>query len=112
MWVKIDIQDNKTAFDKELHFVNRFGYYFPVYLPLKKILLSMKAIALTSRAKARDMYDFSYLIPQAKMDFNHVKNDLLKRGINITSPGILKIKYLNMRLILIWKRRNMNSPYF
>lgn len=90
VWVKIDIQKNHTSYEKQLHYVNRFGQYFTVYLPEINILLSMKAIALTQRAKARDMYDFSFLSSRAKIDFSYLEQDMAHRGLNVAAPDQLK----------------------
>ncbi len=90
IWVKIDIQKNKTPYEKQLHYVNRFGHFFPVYLPVINVLLSMKAIVLTQRAKARDMYDFSFLCQRAKIDFSYLKQEMAQRGFHVSTPGKLK----------------------
>ncbi len=90
IWVKIDIQKNKTPYEKQLHYVNRFGLFFPVYLPVINVLLSMKAIVLTQRTKARDMYDFSFLCGRAKIDFSYLEHEMAQRGMRVASPGMLK----------------------
>lgn len=90
IWVKIYIQKNKTTYDKQLHYVNRFGLFFPVYLPVINVLLAMKAIVLTQRAKARDMYDFSFLCNQAMIDFSYLKKEMARRGVDVASPAVLK----------------------
>lgn len=90
IWVKIDIQKNKTPYDKQLHYVNLFGLFFPVYLPVINVLLSMKAVVLTQRAKARDMYDFSFLCNRATIDFSYLKKEMARRGVEVASPAILK----------------------
>ncbi len=90
IWIKIDIQKNKTEYKQEIHFINRFGFYYPVQLPEKNILLSMKAVALTERTKARDMYDFSFLCNNAKLNFDYVRKELNFREIIINSPKMLK----------------------
>jgi predicted nucleotidyltransferase component of viral defense system len=90
LWIKIDIQKNRTGYQKETHFVNRFGMYYPVSLPVKNILFSMKAVALVSRTKARDMYDFSFLSNNSRLDFEFIKGELSHRGIKISSPGMLQ----------------------
>ncbi len=55
----------------------------------------MKAVALVSRMKARDMYDFSFLGSNAKLDFRYIQKELMIRGITITSPEKLKDMILN-----------------
>ncbi len=90
IWVKIDIQKNKTPYEKQLHYVNRFGQFFPVYLPVINVLLSMKAIVITQRAKARDMYDFSFLCQRAKIDFSYLKQVMAQRGVHVSTPENLK----------------------
>ncbi len=90
IWVKIDIQNNKTSYERQLNYVNRFGLFFPVYLPVINVLLSMKAIVLTQRAKARDMYDFSFLCSRAKIDFSYLKHEMARRGLHVASPDLLK----------------------
>jgi predicted nucleotidyltransferase component of viral defense system len=90
IWIKIDIQKNRTEYKQEILFINRFGFYYPVHLPGKDILLSMKAVALTQRSKARDMYDFSFLCTNARLNFGYIQNELKFRGIIIDSPEMLK----------------------
>ena len=90
IWIKIDIQHNRTNYNKEMHYVNRFGFFFPVHLPEKNILLSMKAVALTLRTKARDMYDFSFLSTNASLEMPYIIHELKLRGVMIDSPGQLK----------------------
>jgi predicted nucleotidyltransferase component of viral defense system len=90
IWIKVDIQQNTTGYKKADHFVNRFGMYYPVTLPAKNILFSMKAVALVSRTKGRDMYDFSFLSDNARLDFKFIKNELKQRGVGISSPEMLK----------------------
>ncbi len=90
IWVKVDIQKNKTPYEKQLHYINRFGLFFPVYLPVINVLLSMKAIVLTQRVKARDMYDFSFLCSRASIDFPYLQQEIVRRGVHIASPGTLK----------------------
>jgi len=50
----------------------------------------MKAIALIYRAKARDMYDFSFLSAMSKLNFEYVANKLQLRGVVVDSPDLLK----------------------
>ncbi len=95
LWIKIDIQQNRTDYTRETFFINRFGYYYPVKLPEKNILFSMKAVALVSRMKARDMYDFSFISNKAKLDFRYIQNELMLRGYKINTPGDLKELIVN-----------------
>jgi predicted nucleotidyltransferase component of viral defense system len=90
LWIKIDIQQNRTNYTKETFFINRFGYYYPIILPERNILFSMKAVALVARMKARDMYDFSFLSSTSRLDFNYIQNELKLRGYIINSPETLK----------------------
>ncbi len=90
IWIKIDIQQNRTDYTRETFFINRFGYYYPVKLPDLNILFSMKAVALVSRTKARDMYDFSFLLTRAKLDFRYIQKELMLRGYKINAPDELK----------------------
>jgi predicted nucleotidyltransferase component of viral defense system len=90
LWIKIDIQQNRTDYTKETFFINRFGYYYPIILPERNILFSMKAVALVSRMKARDMYDFSFLGSKSRLDFKYIQNELKLRGFSINSPEMLK----------------------
>lgn len=90
LWIKIDIQQNRTDYTRETFFINRFGYYYPVKLPEKNILFSMKAVALVSRMKARDMYDFSFLSNNAKLDFRYIQSELKLRGTKVITPEMLK----------------------
>ena len=50
----------------------------------------MKAVVLTQRAKARDMYDFSFLCNRATIDFSYLKKEMARRGVEVASPAILK----------------------
>ncbi len=90
LWIKIDIQQNRTNYTKETFFINRFSYYYPIILPERNILFSMKAVALVSRMKARDMYDFSFLSSKSRLDFKYIQNELKLRGFIISSPEMLK----------------------
>ncbi|TVQ88147.1 MAG: hypothetical protein EA393_09545 [Bacteroidetes bacterium] len=101
IWIKIDIQKNRVKYDKELHFINRFGFYFPIHLPKKTILFSMKAVALTQRLKARDIYDFSFLMSNTKLHFPYLQEELNKMGIEVQSPEDLK-------QIIILKKNEVN----
>ena len=85
IWIKIDIQKNYTPYNLARHFVNRFGLYYPVNLPEIDILFSMKAIALTQRVKARDMYDFSFLQSNSKLNLNYIRCELLRKGMKVNT---------------------------
>lgn len=90
IWIKIDIQKNYTPYNLARHFVNRFGLYYPVNLPEIDILFSMKTLALTQRVKARDMYDFSFLQPNSKLNLNYIRCELLRKGMKINTTEDVK----------------------
>ena len=90
LWVKIDIQKNYTSYNLARHFVNRFGLYYPVNLPEKNILFTMKSLALTQRVKARDMYDFSFLQPDSKLNLDYIRCELLRRGTEVNTTDDVK----------------------
>jgi predicted nucleotidyltransferase component of viral defense system len=43
----------------------------------------MKALALTQRTKARDMYDFCFLQPNSKLNLNYIRCELLRKGMKV-----------------------------
>ena len=72
----------------------------------------MKAVALTERTKARDMYDFSFLCTNAKLNYNYVRNELNTREIIIDSPKMLKEIILKKKIILISEIKSMKYHCF
>ncbi len=90
LWIKIDIQQNRTKYTCRTQIINRFGLYFPVSVPEKNVLFSMKAVVLTQRVKARDMYDFSFLCSDSLLDMDFIRSEFRYFGKNVRNPNELK----------------------
>ena len=60
--IKIEAQDQGTAYTPEVAMVNRMGFLFGVQVPPLDVLLSMKFCAILSRQKGRDFYDAIFLL--------------------------------------------------
>ena len=65
--------------------VSRNGFFFPVTVPSKSTMLSMKLAALLTRAKGRDFYDTIFLWQQVQPDY-----DFLRQRCGIETPEALK----------------------
>ena len=65
--------------------MNRNGFLFPVSVPSKEVLLSMKLSALLARGKGRDFYDTIFLWQQVQPDYG-----FLRQRCGIGSPEELK----------------------
>lgn len=83
--MKIEAQDQGVDYTPQTAMVSRNGFFFPVTVPTKGIMLSMKLAALLARAKGRDFYDTIFLWQQAQPDY-----DLLRHRCGIDTPEALK----------------------
>lgn len=83
--MKIEAQDQGVDYTPQTAMVNRNGFFFPVTVPTKGIMLSMKLAALLARAKGRDFYDTIFLWQQAQPDY-----DFLRHRCGIDTPEALK----------------------
>lgn len=71
--MKIEAQDQGVQYDTQSVMVNRNGFFFPITIPTKGVLLSMKIAAILSRAKGRDFYDTIFLWQQTEPDIHFLK---------------------------------------
>ena len=83
--MKIEAQDQGVSYTPQTAIVNRCGFMFPITVPPKEVLLSMKLSALLARAKGRDFYDTLFLWQQTEPDYK-----FLGEHNGITSPDELK----------------------
>lgn len=83
--MKIEAQDQGVTYSPQTTMVNRCGFFFPVIVPSKETLLSMKLSALLARAKGRDFYDIIFLWQQTSPDY-----DFLRQRNGITNASELK----------------------
>lgn len=83
--MKIEAQDQGVDYTPQTTMVSRNGFFFPVTVPTKGIMLSMKLAALLARAKGRDFYDTIFLWQQAQPDY-----DFLRHRCGIDTPEALK----------------------
>ena len=83
--MKIEAQDQGVVYAPQTMMVNRCGFFFPVTVPAKETLLSMKLSALLARAKGRDFYDTIFLWQQTSPDY-----DFLRQRNGIASAHELK----------------------
>ena len=68
--MKVEAQDQGVPYRPTTAVVSRNGFLFPITVPPKEVLLSMKLSALLTRAKGRDFYDTVFLWQQAEPDFH------------------------------------------
>jgi len=71
--MKIEAQDQGAAYEPLTVVVNRNGFLFPVSVPPKEVLLSMKLSALLARGKGRDFYDTIFLWQQVQPDYGFLR---------------------------------------
>lgn len=90
--MKIEAQDQGVNYTPQTAMVSRNGFFFPVTVPAKSTMLSMKLAALLARAKGRDFYDSIFLWQQVQPDY-----DFLRQRCGIGDPEALK-KALNDKL--------------
>ena len=90
--MKIEAQDQGVNYTPQTAMVSRNGFFFPVTVPSKSTMLSMKLAALLARAKGRDFYDTIFLWQQVQPDY-----DFLRQRCGIGDPEALK-KAINDKL--------------
>lgn len=83
--MKIEAQDQGVIYVPETTIVNRNGFLFPISVPSKSVMLSMKLSALLARGKGRDFYDTIFLWQQTEPDY-----DFLMKRSGISTPKELK----------------------
>ena len=83
--MKIEAQDQCVEYAPQTAIVNRNGFLFPIRVPSKEVLLSMKLSALLARGKGRDFYDTVFLWQQTSPDY-----DFLRQRCGIGTPEELK----------------------
>ena len=79
------IEDQGVNYTPQTAMVSRNGFFFPVTVPAKSTMLSMKLAALLARAKGRDFYDTIFLWQQVQPDY-----DFLRQRCEIKNPEELK----------------------
>ena len=90
--MKIEAQDQGVDYTPQTAMVSRNGFFFPVTVPAKGTMLSMKLAALLARAKGCDFYDTIFLWQQVQPDY-----DFLRQRCGIGDPEALK-KTINDKL--------------
>ena len=88
--MKIEAQD--VNYTPQTAMVSRNGFFFPVTVPSKSTMLSMKLAALLARAKGRDFYDTIFLWQQVQPYY-----DFLRQRCGFGDPEALK-KAINDKL--------------
>ena len=83
--MKIEAQDQGVNYAPHTAVVSRCGFVFPISVPSKEVLLSMKMAALLARSKGRDFYDTMFLWQQAEPDYR-----FLSERCGIKTPADLK----------------------
>lgn len=83
--MKIEAQDQGVDYTPQTAIASRNGFCFPVTVPSKSTMLSMKLAALLTRAKGRDFYDTIFLWQQVQPDY-----DFLRQRCGIENPESLK----------------------
>ena len=86
------IEDQGVNYTTQTAMVSRNGFFFPVTVPSKSTMLSMKLAALLARAKGRDFYDTIFLWQQVQADY-----DFLRQRCGIGDPEALR-KAINDKL--------------
>ncbi len=84
--MKIEAQDQGVDYIPQTAMVSRNGFFFPVTVPAKGTMLSMKLAALLARAKGRDFYDTIFLWQQTDPDYG-----FLHQRCGIDTPEALKM---------------------
>lgn len=87
--MKIEAQDQGADYTPQTAMVSRNGFFFPVTVPAKSTMLSMKLAALLARAKGRDFYDTIFLWQQVQPDYDFLRQrcgigdlEALKKALN------------------------------
>lgn len=84
--IKIEAQDQEVDYKSEVAKVSRCGFFFPIQVPPKAVLCSMKLAALLSRSKGRDFYDTMFLLSQTEPDYSFLQK---RNGID-SLPSLKK----------------------
>jgi len=90
--MKIEAQDQGVTYNPQTAMISRNGFFFPITVPAKSTMLSMKIAALLARAKGRDFYDTIFLWQQTEPDY-----DFLSQRCGIPDAAALK-EALNHKL--------------
>jgi len=83
--MKVEAQDQGVSYTPQTAIVSRCGFMFPITVPSKEVMLSMKLSALLARAKGRDFYDTLFLWQMAEPDY-----DFLRQRCGTATPAELK----------------------
>lgn len=95
--MKIEAQDQAVDYIPQTEMINRCGFFFPVTVPSKEALLSMKLSALLVRAKGRDFYDTIFLWQQTAPDFEFLKQrNGIENAAELRKALIDKVKSTNL----------------
>lgn len=107
--IKIEAQDQGISYKPEIADVRGCGFFFPIQVPPKGVLCSMKISAMLSRAKGRDFYDTMFLLSQTAPDYAFLKS---KTGIG--SPAELKqaVNELMSRTNMVSKAKDFEHLLF
>lgn len=89
--LKIEMQDQKIAYQPEATLMNGCGYLFRFRTPPLAILCSMKISALLNRKKGRDFYDVVFLLQKTEPDFY-----FLQQSVGIANREGLKLALLSL----------------
>ncbi|HEC42587.1 MAG TPA: hypothetical protein ENI20_07140 [Bacteroides sp.] len=85
--VKIECEDQKIQYERNIAYIKGCGYYFPFPVPTDGVICSMKISAMLSRQKGRDFYDAMFLLAQTKPDYS-----FLSKMIGIHNLDELKVE--------------------
>lgn len=68
--IKVESEDQGVGYTPVVANVKGCGFFFPLPVPPKGVMCSMKIAAVLGRAKGRDFYDLMFLLAQAKPDYS------------------------------------------
>jgi predicted nucleotidyltransferase component of viral defense system len=78
--MKIETQDQQTAYEPVMEFIKGCGFFFPFPVPSEAVLCAMKISAMLARGKGRDYYDVMFLLARTEPDYQflasrcHIRN--------------------------------------
>lgn len=104
--MKIEAQDQGVRYTPQSTLVDRCGFLFPITVPPKEVLLSMKLSALLARAKGRDFYDTIFLWQQVAPDY-----DFLRQRCGIGTPAELKQALLDKMATVDLKQKQRDLEH-
>lgn len=118
--MKIEAQDQGVPYQPQTAIISRNGFLFPVTVPSKGVLLSMKLSALLARAKGRDFYDAIFLWQQTAPDYGFLSSkcgvhnsdelrDVLTKKLELTN---LSDKQKDFEHLLFASSKSNNILYF